>query len=314
MPRFLLSQAARMLREQDGVIARRQLLGLGCAPHDIARLLRRRELSRAFDGVYVTHTGPLTPRQRSWVAVLAAWPAALTGASALPELRAGRVHLAIEHGRKVVVPAGTALVHARGLEHRVLWDRQPPRVAPEHAVLDVMSLKVTTDDVAGALHALADVVHARRTTVQRVLDALDQRPRLPGRALIRGLLRDLRDGACSVLEREYLHRVERAHGLPTPDRQRVSRSTGRTTLQDVPYPEYRLVVELDGGVFHAGARADADALRDLAVRAREHSDTIRITYGLVFGRPCRTAYLLAEILQERGWPGTFTRCYRCRAR
>jgi len=72
MSRPSLSRAAALLRDQDGVIARRQLLALGFAPHDIARLLRRRELARAFDGVYVNHTGPLTPRQRTWVAVLAA--------------------------------------------------------------------------------------------------------------------------------------------------------------------------------------------------------------------------------------------------
>jgi len=232
----------------------------------------------------------------------------------LPDVRSGTVHLLIEHGRTVRVPPGTRVSRARNLAERVNWDRRPPRVPTEHAVLDVMSLKVTSDDVAGAFHAMADVVHARRTTAQRLLDALDERRRLSGRVLIRGMLRDLRDGACSVLEREYLHRVERAHGLPTADRQRVSRATGGIALQDVPYPDYRLVVELDGRAFHEGERSDNDAFRDIAVRARERADTVRVTYGLVFRQPCQTARLLAELLHERGWTGTFQPCYRCRRR
>ncbi|GAB2616566.1 type IV toxin-antitoxin system AbiEi family antitoxin domain-containing protein [Pseudactinotalea suaedae] len=302
-----------LLRQQDGVVARRQLLALGAAPHDVKRLLRRRDLARVFDGVYVSHTGPLTPRQREWVAVLAAWPAALTGASALPELTAAQVYLAVEHGRKVRVPSGVVVRRSRQLDRRVSWSRSPPRVREEHAILDVMSEKVVhDDDVAGAFHALTQVAHARRTTPGRILAALDDRPRLPGRAVIRGMLRDLLEGACSVLEREYLQRVERAHGLPRADRQRRSTATGGLTLQDVPYPEYRLIVELDGGGYHAGARADADAFRDLAELARSRKATVRVTYGLVFRTPCRTARFLAEVLQQRGWRGTATRCRRCR--
>lgn len=316
MARFSLDdhRAVALLSQQDGVIARRQLLTLGAAPHDIARLLRRRDLARAFDGVYVTHTGPLTPRQREWVAVLAAWPAALTGASALPELSSARVQLAIAHDRKVRVPPWSVVRRSRHLDLRVDWHRLPPRVHEEHAILDVMSEKLAHDDVAAAFHALTQVAHARRTTPDRVLAALDQRPRLPGRGMIRGMLHDLRDGACSVLEREYLQRVERAHGLPRADRQRASRATGQLTLQDVPYPDYRLIVELDGGSFHLGARTDADAFRDLAEFARARHATVRVTYGLVFGTPCRTARFLAEVLQQRGWTGTFTECRRCRRR
>lgn len=174
-----------------------------------------------------------------------------------------------------------------------------------------MSEQVARDDVPAAFHALTQVAHSRRTTPDRVLDALETRKRLPGRVIIRNLLHDLRDGACSVLEREYLHRVERAHGLPRADRQRVSTATGHRTSQDVPYPEYRFIVELDGRGFHAGARSDADAFRDLAELARSRHATLRITYGLVFDTPCRTARLLAEVLQQRGWPGSFQRCGRC---
>lgn len=72
------------LRDQDGVISRAQLGALGAAPHDVRRLLRRRELVLVHPGVYVDHTGPLTWQQRAQAAVLAHWPAALTRESALP--------------------------------------------------------------------------------------------------------------------------------------------------------------------------------------------------------------------------------------
>jgi hypothetical protein len=49
-----------LLDLQAGVVSRRQLIELGCADHDIRRMLRRRELARVHDGVYIHHTGPPT--------------------------------------------------------------------------------------------------------------------------------------------------------------------------------------------------------------------------------------------------------------
>ena len=42
---------------QDGVACRRQLMAAGCAPADLERMLRRRELTRVLPGVFVDHTG-----------------------------------------------------------------------------------------------------------------------------------------------------------------------------------------------------------------------------------------------------------------
>lgn len=312
MARFELARAAALLREQDGVVARRQLLAIGATANDLRRLLRRHELHRAFGAVYIVHNGPATSRQRQWIAVLAAWPAALTGPSALPDVTTGVVHVAIAHGRTVHVPPGTRLRVARNLASRLEWGRSPPRVTVEHALLDLLSERVVADDVAGAFHALTQ--SARRTTPTRLLAALEERPRIPGRRMIRGLIRDLRDGACSVLERGFLHQVERAHGLPAAVRQRSSHATGKESLQDLAYPEHGLVLELDGRTFHLGEQSDVDALRDLSERAVNSTTTVRITYGLVFRSPCRTARLVAMLLQQRGWDGSAHACYRCHRR
>ena len=78
-----MDDLARLLRDQDGVVARRQLLSLpGTDRTVVARLVRRRELVEVLRGVYVEHTGPPSWQQRVWVAVLWAWPAALAAQSA----------------------------------------------------------------------------------------------------------------------------------------------------------------------------------------------------------------------------------------
>ncbi|KUI19279.1 hypothetical protein AU192_05825 [Mycobacterium lehmannii] len=127
------------------------------------------------------------------------------------------------------------------------------------------------------------------------------------------MLTDVRDGACSVLERGYLHRVERAHGLPRGERQIRSTATGRSTFQDVRYKRQGVVVELDGRAIHESPRdRDRDALRDLAELSRSDLVTIRVTYGLVFGGACRTALLIGDLFRRRGWTGRPRSCSTCR--
>lgn len=76
------AQLEELLHFQSGVVRRAQLIDAGLAPHEIRRLLRSRWVV-VHPGVYVNHTGPLTWVQRAWVGVLAVWPAALCGESAL---------------------------------------------------------------------------------------------------------------------------------------------------------------------------------------------------------------------------------------
>ncbi|TYL55037.1 hypothetical protein FXB39_05430 [Nocardioides sp. BGMRC 2183] len=302
-------------RVQDGVVSRRQLLDLGATPDDVRRMLRRRELSDDHPGVYLNHTGAPSRAQREWIAVLAAWPAALSHESALsfalPD--PGRVlHVAVERGRKVVPPRLVRVHACAGLADRVAWRSAPPMVRIEHATIDVLSNRIRSGDVASAFAVLTDILHTRRTNPDAILHTLDSRERVAGRATVAALLADVRDGACSVLERGYLHRVERAHGLPRGTRQRQSRATGRRTDQDVHYDGFGLIVELDGRAHHSGARAwDADARRDLAELAIADDLTARVTYGMVFGDGCRTAEQIAQLLHRRGWTGRLNRCPRC---
>jgi hypothetical protein len=108
----------------------------------------------------------------------------------------------------------------------------------------------------------------------------------------------------------YLTLVERPHGLPRAGRQ-VRDSARGPVYRDVLYRRLGQVVELDGRLFHDSARLrDADLDRDLAAAA-DGLSTVRIGWGQVFERSCRTAWLIAALLRERGWAGAPASCPRC---
>lgn len=240
-------------------------------------------------------------------------PAALAGMSALravagPGWRRHPDHLPIEIAvdvARTVTPVDGYLPRRRArLTEHVRWNVGPPRLRVEQAALDVASAASTEIDT---ISLLADVVQLRRTTALRLIAALDERERIARRAWLSGVLHDIADGTCSVLEHGYLVQVERAHGLPRGVRQRGP-DTGPRVYRDVHYPAYGQVVELDGRLFHDSADdRDADLDRDLDA-AVDRLNTVRLGWGQVFGRPCRTAARVALPLQHQGWSSSPRRC------
>lgn len=306
-----------LLIRQDGVIARRQARDVGLAPHDIRCRLRMRHWVRVHRGVYVNHTGPLTWRQRAWAAVLLSWPAALSHATALradngPGERQhdddGPLHIAVERTRGVQpIKEGIVTHYLADLETKVNWAASPPRVWVEHAVLDVAA-EARSDHAAIA--KLTNAVQARRTTATRIRDALDTRSRIARRDMLAAVLDDIRDGTCSLLEHGYLNRVERPHGLPVAERQ-LSASSRGPVYRDVTYTTARLIVELDGRLFHDNPEArDRDLDRDLDA-AIDRLATVRVGWGQVFDRPCETARKIGRLLRQRGWVGEIAACEDC---
>lgn len=305
---------ARLRRDQDGVVSRAQLAEAGCEPHDVERLLRRRELVVALPGVYVDHNGPRMWNQRAWIAVLACWPAALAGASALraesgPGLRGfderTPIEVAVDVARTVRDKPDVRVRRMAGFAARTRWNAAPPRVRYEEAVLDVVAGMPREWD---RIEACAGAVRSRCTTTDRLAAALAARHRFPGRRWLSAVLADVSAGAASVLEHGYLVRVERAHRLPTADRQRPDHVDGGRIYRDVPYPVYRLCVELDGRFDHTAlADRDRDLDRDLET-AIDAVTTVRLGWGQVYERPCRTAVRVGRLLQLGGWEGAPTPC------
>ena len=314
-----MDELSRLLELQSGVVSRQQVIACGSQPHDIRRLLRRREWALVHPGVYVDHTGPLTWLQRAWAATLSVAPSALSHESALraadgPGHRAhlddDPIHVAVDRHRKVVFPSGVRGHRVSGLASKALWNTSPPRIRTEEAVLDVAA---DARDPLGAIAVLADAVQARRTTATRIASALESRERIARRALLTAVVHDLAEGACSALEHGYLTRVERAHGLPRAARQ-VRASARGPVYRDVEYGALGLVVELDGRLFHDSAAArDRDLDRDLEA-ALSGRQTVRLGWGQVFGRPCDTAVRIGRLLQLRGWTGSPRSCAHCTVR
>ncbi|GAA1934021.1 type IV toxin-antitoxin system AbiEi family antitoxin domain-containing protein [Nocardioides hwasunensis] len=308
-----MDRLAPLLSAQGGVVSRRQALEVGLLPHDLRRLVRRRELAPIHPGVFVDHTGSPTWLQHAWAAVLfcaargeeQGVAAALGGASAMRAADGpgrgnhdGPIVVAIPRERRVVAPVGIRVVRTFALDERVLWNLRPPRMTYDEAALDVALETVGELDAVGAV---ARAVQGRHTTAARMLTALGRRSRAPRRDFLVGVLSDVASGACSVLEREYLERVERPHFLPAGRRQlRVGTISG-VVYRDNALEE--LLIELDGRLFHDTAeQRDADHERDLDA-AVTGQDSVRLTWGQVVGRPCSTAAKVSAILESRGLRG-----------
>lgn len=87
----------------------------------------------------------------------------------------------------------------------------PPKQRPAYAALQVIGGLKADDDCYAFL---ANLVQRRVADPAALRDAISAHARLRRRQLLLAMIDDLETGACSVLERTYLHRVERAHGLP----------------------------------------------------------------------------------------------------
>ncbi|MCR1785170.1 type IV toxin-antitoxin system AbiEi family antitoxin domain-containing protein [Nocardioides carbamazepini] len=319
-----MDEIDELLDRQDGVIARRQVLAAGWTQTRIARMLRRREWVPVHPGVYVSHTGPLTWQQRAWAAVLACWPAALGGWSAVRAHEGpGRrippddapIEVVVRHGRHPVRLPGVRVRRSRRFDEAAQLHASPPRQRYDDAIIDLAD---RARDEVRAVAVLADACGGRRTTADRLLRRATEMSRLARRDLIVAVLADVAEGTCSVLEHAYLTRVERPHGLPPGLRQVADvGADGRRVLRDVVHggtrPRWRQVVELDGRMFHDSSTArDRDLERDLDA-ALGGADTVRLGYGQVVGRPCATAGKLARLFALRGWQGAPRTCPDCAA-
>jgi hypothetical protein len=303
------------MAEQGGVIARRQVLAAGGDDNLIERMIRRNEWRPVHPGVYVNHTGTPTGEQLNMAAVQYAWPAALTGESALVahgvrNIAATGVNVAIDATRRVRSRPAIEVTRLARFATQTHWQRLPPRIRLESAAVQVASRRWKTHGEAAAVALLSDICQQQRSTPARLLAAVEAHGRLDGRAFLRTVLDDVACGAYSVLERRYLTQVERPHGLPRAIRQGRFASPVRAGFRDVHYTSQQLVLELDGRLGHEWAADQwADLERDL-VSVIDGQLTVRLGWGPV-SSPCRLAVMIGQLLIARGWTGPVLRCPSC---
>jgi hypothetical protein len=182
--------------------------------------------------------------------------------------------------------------------------RTPPQTRIEDTVLDLAQLAGSAEDAVGwGIKAC----QRRLTTAELLRRAMMQRARLRWRGDLAEALAEVSAGVHSSLERRYLRDVERAHGLPSANRQFLVVRGPSRTYQDVRYRDYGTCVELDGVVAHPDDSRWLDIRRDNA-NAADGIITLRYGWTDVAYRPCAVAAEVARVLQRQGWTGSIWRC------
>jgi hypothetical protein len=180
----------------------------------------------------------------------------------------------------------------------------PPRTRVEETVLDLVE---TARDFDEAFAWICRAVGRRRTTVPLLRAAAAARKKMRWRNEITAALADVAEGVHSLLERRYVTRVERAHGLPHATRQARRRHGARTTYIDNLYGEYDVCVEVDGTTAHPTEERWVDIRRDNTNTARG-SATLRFGWPEITQRRCESAILVSDTLRDRGWAGSLRAC------
>jgi very-short-patch-repair endonuclease len=279
--------AWHLARIQHGVITRLQLLALGFTDDAIKHRVARGRLRRIYPGVYAVGQLPLT-QQGEWMAATLACGdgAALShdSAAALWGLAKGParpIHVSVLSPRRsregIAVHRRRALDAVRRDGIRVttpaqtLIDTAPtwPRPQLEQAIGEATLRRLTT---LKPLRTAATKAGRSGAALRSVIDRLTFRV------------------TQSELERAFLRLLANA-GLPLPETQR---RFDRTRV-DFYWPEIGLVVETDGGRFHAtAAQQTADRKRDQA-HIRAGRTPLRITHAQVFFEAAETTTLLADV-------------------
>lgn len=285
------------------MLSRGQLIRHGVHRRVISRLLADGILGPLTPGVYTCGPGSGW-LSRAWAGVLLGGEGAVLGHQAAAHLLGLRKPEPTEVAVFVQV-ARTPRAGWRFIRARRPSVGEPPRTSVEATVLDLCA-EADEDEMAALL---ADAISQRRTTAKRLRAELALRPRQHKRGVLREVLGDVSQGAHSALERRYLVRVERAHGLPTAARQQHALRAHRS---DSWYEEYRLLVELDSKLHHTGGAAFRDMSRD-----NDHAllglTTFRFGWADLTGTGvCRTARKVARFLMASGWEGPLHPCSHCR--
>jgi predicted transcriptional regulator of viral defense system len=296
-------------RWQAGAISRRQLLAAGISDQIILERLRRQRWQQLYRGVYAVFSGPAPRDTWLWAAVLRAGDGAVLSHKTAAELHglidtpAESIYVTVPSARRVR-NSGIVIRISGRVQEATQPGREPPRTTLEETVLDLAQLARTLDDACGWITRACG---KRLTTEQKLRTALAMRKKMRWRTELDDVLAAAGDGIHSVLEYRYLRDVERAHGLPRSRHQVRVVIDGRVVYRDAYYDKYKLAVELDGRNAHQDDDRWRDSHRDILAGA-QGVQTCRYTWRNVYAHPCETAALQAQILRQRGWPGTPKPC------
>jgi very-short-patch-repair endonuclease len=291
-----------LLDRQCGVLARQQAVRAGVPPTLIDSQLRSGRWVRLQQGVYAAFTGTPSRESLLWSALLRAGPAAALSHQTAAELhgltdkRSPLIHITVPATQRVTPMTGTRLHHSRAFYSTVHPTASPPRIRVEDTVLDLAQSARSFDDAFGWL---CRAVGRRATTAERLREALQSRPRVRWRRDLTIGLGDISAGVHSPLERRYVTKVERAHGLPTARRQAVVVIGQHRRYVDNLYEEAMVAVELDGLAAHPPEQRWADSHRDNELASAGVASLHYNWYDVNEGS-CGVALEVAGLLIRRG--------------
>ncbi len=301
------------LQAQEGVVSWQQALDAGFTAKAIDWRLRSGAWQRLYLGVYATFTGTPTRTARLWAAVLRVGPDAVLSHETAAEIHgltgkpSSKIHVSVparQHSARYRDLRGIVIHRSRNLVAQWQPPWQLPRTTAENTVLDLIAAARTFDDAYGWISA---AIGRRLTTPGLLVKALAERPRMRWRAWVTGALEDAAEGVHSPLERNYVHGVERAHGLPAARRQARCRDGSGARYLDNLYEEYKVCVELDGAAAHPAEGRWRDTRRDNANQV-QGARTLRYGWPDTTQYRCRTAAEIAAVLRRHGWTGTVRPC------
>ncbi len=295
----------QLLRAQDNVITYAQATAL------MTRATLRHRLDagrwqRAHRGIFIAHNGPVTTRQRRWVAVFAGGNgrmAPLAGPSALEELGmrgypATRIHIMIPARRMETDPPPGVVAHrTRHLPATDYRHTFPPCTTPARSVVDAASWAVSTD---GARALVAAAFQQRLVTLPAMQDVLSRLPTVRRHRLIGQTALDAAGGFESISELEFLD-LCREGWLPTPTGQTAIRDVdGRRRYRDAYFEEFGLHVEIDGGQHLDPAAYWADMQRQNAIWIAGDR-VLRFPAWAIRNDRKKVIAQIQDALIERGW-------------
>ena len=258
MDRVSITHPEDLAASQHGLITRRQLVELNVSPGVISRRLQSGTLVRVDTGVYRLRGSVESQEQQLMAAVLVVGPdAAVSHQSAahlwgLLERAPDRPHVSVVRGRWRNKPFHVHRSTDLGSDH-VGLARGIPTTVPARTVLD-LGATASPRTVAAAFGTALRDGHATLEEMESMLLDLGRQGRA-GIGAARRLIEERRRWLStheSVLEDEFRRIVEDA-SLPRPSAQCEIRDDRGAFLGrvDFAYPERRLVIEIDGYLYHS---------------------------------------------------------------
>lgn len=266
-------EIAALADRQHGVVATWQLTALGLTYDDIRYRARIGRLHRIHRGVYAVGYRTLTPKGHRMAAVLAYGP------DAVLSHRSAAAHWDIgQPSWKIDVTTPSSRRSRKGI--RAHQATLHPEDITVHDGIPITTVARTILDLAAHLNQdqltrlIEDADRKERFDLKALDQAIARRPHAPGIGRVKAVLAAYRGPADtrSKLERDFRALVLKA-GLPEPQYNVVVE--GLTV--DVYWPEWKLVVELDGEPYHNNPRAyENDRIRD-AILQKADLRVLRVT-------------------------------------